>query len=182
MKTGGSLKAVDRLERAYFEMLETTHYTKISVSDIIEKASVSRTTFYRHYVDIFDMHEKVADRLCSILVNTCIKDVLIEGGNDVYEKIAEILCSQDKYINLIAGSNGSRYLFESVYNNAKKFMAPAMNFLSEETVFRLNFIIVATISMYVKDILKGREHRTEFIGICKNIISFDNIRGGIYGE
>ena len=65
--------ARDRLEKAYFEFIEQTHYSKITVSDIISKAGVSRTTFYRHYTDIFDMHKKVAERLSSEIIDNCMK-------------------------------------------------------------------------------------------------------------
>ena len=174
--------AKEKLEIAYFDMLETTHYSKITVADVIEKAGVSRTTFYRHYVDIFDMHEKVADRLTSVLVSTCIKKVLTEGGSGKYEVITEILCSQDKYISLLSGSNGSRYMFERVYDRIGKQIIPALRFLPEETAFRLKFITIATIGMYVKDILDGREHNTEFIEISKKIVNIDSIRGDFYGK
>lgn len=35
--------AADRLEKAYFALLKDTHYSKITVSDIIKKAEISRT-------------------------------------------------------------------------------------------------------------------------------------------
>lgn len=176
------LSARDKMEKAYFELLETTHYSKITVADIIEKAGVSRTTFYRHYMDIFDMHEKVADRLSSVLISTCIKKVLVEGGDDAYLKITEVLCSQDKYIGLISGKNGSRYLFENIYSRVTKYIAPLIKVLPEETVFRLKFITIATIAMYVKDILEGREHNLEFIEICKKIVNLDTIRRDLFGK
>ena len=58
-----NLSARDRLEKAYFELLEEKHFSLITVSELIRKAQVSRTTFYRHYVDIFDMYEKVGDHM-----------------------------------------------------------------------------------------------------------------------
>ena len=181
MKTGRSLKAIDRLEKAYFEMLETTHYSKISVSDIIEKAGVSRTTFYRHYDDIFDMHKKISDKLSSTIINQCIKQILTYGEN-VYSMVVKNFTSQDKYIKLLSGENGSRYLFENVYNHVIKYALPAMKFLPEEMIFRLKFITIATIGVYVKDILEDREHNTDFIEICKAVIDLDKIQGGNYGK
>lgn len=70
-----SKSALDRLEKVNFDMLEGTHYSKITVSDIISKAGVSRTTFYRYYADIFDVHRKIAARLSSTIINECLKNV-----------------------------------------------------------------------------------------------------------
>jgi len=37
------------------EMLKKTSFEKIKVSDILEKAQISRTTFYRHFNDKYDL-------------------------------------------------------------------------------------------------------------------------------
>ncbi len=181
MLQSGKITARDKMEKVYFELLETTHYSKITVSDIIEKAGVSRTTFYRHYVDIFDMHEKVADRLSSGIIEMCIKKIVVDGA-DVYDETVKIFSSQDKYITLLSGENGSRYFFEAMYFNAVKHLIPAMGDLPEELVFRLKFIVIASIGTYVKDILENRAHKTESIEICKKLVDFSDFQGGSYGE
>ena len=101
MFQSGKMTARDKMEKVYFDMLETTHYSKITVSDIISKAGVSRTTFYRHYVDIFDMHEKVADSLSAAIIEMCVKKIVIEGV-DVYDEVLKVFTGQDKYIRLIS--------------------------------------------------------------------------------
>lgn len=181
MFQSGKMTARDKMEKVYFDMLETTHYSKITVSDIISKAGVSRTTFYRHYVDIFDMHEKVADRLSSAIIETCVKKIVIEGV-DVYDEVLKVFAGQDKYIRLISGKNGSRYFFESVFYGGEKHLIPALGNLPEEVVFRLRFIIIASIGVYVKDILENREHKTSFISICKKLVDFNEFREESHGN
>lgn len=181
MPRNGKLSAYEKMEKAYFDLLETTYYSKITVSDIIEKAGVSRTTFYRHYVDIFDMHEKVADRLASSLIEMCIKKVVIEGV-DVYDELVKVFASQDKYIRLVSGKNGSRFFFEAIYTNAMKYLIPAFGKIPEEIEFRLRFIAIAAIGFYVRNILENRELNTEFVDICKRLVDFRKFLGGNYGE
>lgn len=180
MLQSGKITARDKMEKVYFDMLETTHYSKITVSDIISKAGVSRTTFYRHYVDIFDMHEKVADRFASSIIEMCIKKVVIEGV-DVYDELVKVFIGQDKYILLISGKNGSRFFFEAIYHNAMKYLLPVFGKFSEETEFRLRFIAVAAIGVYVRNILENREHNTEFIEVCKKLVDL-KLHGGNYGD
>ncbi len=181
MLQGGKITARDKMESVYFELLETTHYSKIAVSDIINKAGVSRTTFYRHYIDIFDMHEKVADRLSMGIIDTCVREILV-GGADVYDKLMEAFTSQDKYIMLISGENGSRYFFESIYMNALDFFTSHYSELPEEELFRLKFLTIASIGIYVRDILEKRKHNTDIIDICKSIVDPSKFRGGNYGK
>ena len=38
-----------KLIQAFFKLLETKNYAKISVAEIVAEASLSRTTFYRYY-------------------------------------------------------------------------------------------------------------------------------------
>ena len=44
-----------RMKRAMLELMNTLPFSKITVRLICEKAEVNRSTFYAHYVDIYDM-------------------------------------------------------------------------------------------------------------------------------
>jgi len=175
--------ARDRLERAYFELIEQMHYSKITVSDIISKAGVSRTTFYRHYADIFDMHKKVAERLGNAIMETCIEKV-IESKNEeeCFDEILRIFNSQEKYIVFISGENGSRYFFESMFRKASCEFFPAFIHLTEDQLFRLRFMTMSMVGVYVKDILEGREHNPQYITICKKLLNFEELFGGYYAK
>ncbi len=180
------LTAADKMEKAYFEMLETTHYTKISVSDIIEKAGVSRTTFYRHYDDIFDMYEKTADKLSRGIIDECLNIMFVKSG-DTYSQIADVFITQDKYITLISGRNGSRGFFDAMYRNTMQCFTPAFSSITQEKVFRFKFVIIAVIGIYVRKILenevdKREEYDTQIIDICKRVINLEKFAEETYGK
>lgn len=178
-----SQSARQKLDEAYFDMLKEMHYSKITVSDIISKAGISRTTFYRHYVDIFDMHKKVAERLGAAIIENCLKKV-IEAKNEeeCFDEILNIFNTQEKYILLISGENGSRYFFEAMFYKIAQNLFPASINLSENQLFRLRFMTVAAIGAYVRDIMEGREHNTGFITICKKMLNFEELFGGHYAK
>lgn len=44
---------------AYLQLVEEKSIDKITVSEICEMADINRSTFYRHYYDIYDLDEKV---------------------------------------------------------------------------------------------------------------------------
>ncbi len=180
MKTDSALQ---KLEKTYFQMLEQENYAKLSVSEIVSRAGVSRTTFYRHYVDIFDMHKKIAEKLACAFVDECFKLILgANSGKDCFEQIIELFASQEKYVKIISGTNGSRYFFEAIYYNATSSLSPTFVHLSEEQLFRLRFMTISTIGSYVKDILEDREHNAKFIQICKKVLNLEESFGGSYAE
>lgn len=44
---------------AYLQLIEEKSIDKITVSEICEIANINRSTFYRHYYDIYDLEEKI---------------------------------------------------------------------------------------------------------------------------
>lgn len=50
--------AREKLENAFMQMMENKKINEISIKELTKNACVNRTTFYTHYVDIFDLAEK----------------------------------------------------------------------------------------------------------------------------
>lgn len=61
-------EAAKRFEMAFIELIQSKDISGISVSDICRLAGVSRTTFYVHYTDIYDLAEKARRSLEKELV------------------------------------------------------------------------------------------------------------------
>ncbi len=177
------ISAQNKLEKVYFELIEQMHYSKITVSDIISKSGVSRTTFYRYYADIFDMHQKVAEKLGETIIYSCIKKVVeAENEEECFDEILRIFNSQNKYIVLISGENGSRYFFESLFRRSTFDLFPIFAHLTEDQLFRLRFMTISAIGVFVRDILDGREHNPEFITLCKKLLNFEELFGGNHAK
>ena len=63
-----TLKTRKALCEALAELLMEKELHKITVQEIADKADVNRVTFYKHYMDVYDLYENIE------------KDVLIEMG------------------------------------------------------------------------------------------------------
>lgn len=55
--------SVERMEQAMLQLIHTVPVKKITVRLICETAGVNRSTFYAHYMDIYDMLEQMEWRL-----------------------------------------------------------------------------------------------------------------------
>lgn len=53
----------ERMESAMLKLMEKTDPEKITVKKICEAAEVNRSTFYAHYLDIYDMIERMEDNM-----------------------------------------------------------------------------------------------------------------------
>ena len=52
-----------KIEKIFVNLLQTKEVKDISVSEIVKLAKVNRSTFYANYIDIYDLVDKVRDRM-----------------------------------------------------------------------------------------------------------------------
>lgn len=56
-------KSQEKIEKVFIKLLQTKEIEKISVIDIVKLAKVNRSTFYANYIDIYDLRDKVAEKM-----------------------------------------------------------------------------------------------------------------------
>lgn len=56
-------ESIERIEKAFLELLQTKELHEITVSDICKSCELNRSTFYANYIDIFDLANKVGEHL-----------------------------------------------------------------------------------------------------------------------
>ena len=53
----------NKIEKVFIQLIQKKNISEISVSTICEKASLNRSTFYANYIDIYDLVEKVKEKM-----------------------------------------------------------------------------------------------------------------------
>lgn len=61
-------KTQARLENALLSLIKNKKFDSITVGDITELADVNRSTFYRHYLDKYDVLEKIEDEILNHII------------------------------------------------------------------------------------------------------------------
>lgn len=56
-------ESCEKIEKAFVEFLQSKEINQISVTDICKKTSLNRSTFYANYLDIYDLADKIRERL-----------------------------------------------------------------------------------------------------------------------
>lgn len=78
-----SLKTQHQVESALFEIMQTKKFTEISITEIAEKAAVSRMSFYRNYADKTEILEKFLEKI----YHQFLSDVAKQHLNDLSQFI-----------------------------------------------------------------------------------------------
>lgn len=55
--------SVDKIEKAFIELLQTKDLDRISVSEICKITNLNRSTFYSNFLDVYDLADKVCKHL-----------------------------------------------------------------------------------------------------------------------
>ena len=56
-------ESVAAIEKAFIELLQTRDFKAVTVSDICKLTGLNRSTFYANYVDVYDLADKLRERL-----------------------------------------------------------------------------------------------------------------------
>jgi len=56
-------ESVSKIEKAFMELLQSKELKEISVSEICKITKLNRSTFYANFLDIYDLADKLCDKL-----------------------------------------------------------------------------------------------------------------------
>ncbi|MFT8450245.1 MAG: TetR/AcrR family transcriptional regulator, partial [Lentilactobacillus hilgardii] len=125
------LRTEASIQNAFIKVCEKKGFTKMTINDIATTASISRGTFYLHYVDKFDMLKKYqTNLLCAVtdIFNNYPKPQTLEtkekyvGNQNAFYKLFDYLYSHRQLTNVllqIPDSNIINRIKEIIANEIK---------------------------------------------------------------
>lgn len=97
------------IENAFLELMKEKHYTKISVREITEKADINRSTFYRHYLDTYDLLDKIEERVNGEVGEAIVKITrsdYVPGRHPFHVGVFQVLEKNREVFQILFSSNG----------------------------------------------------------------------------
>jgi AcrR family transcriptional regulator len=82
------LKSQEAIKKAFVELMSEKRFDGITIQEISDRADVSRRTFYLHYLDKFDLLDKLIEEHIKNLRDLCVSlsDMdFIDGGQFFFE-------------------------------------------------------------------------------------------------
>ncbi len=79
------------IQEAFFSLIKTKPFSKITISDICKLADISRPTFYLHYEDIYALLDEIGENMItSAKLNEMMK-LTIDDQDAIYTSILNLL-------------------------------------------------------------------------------------------
>lgn len=108
------------ITQSFFALLKENPVRKITVTKICEVSGVNRTTFYKYYLDVWDLLDQIEAGLAeemNAFIEGAVKD---DSRQSIVHILKAIRANGDKYL-LLASDNGDRNYIENIlkkwYNN-----------------------------------------------------------------
>lgn len=111
-----------KIEKAFIELIQTKEINEITITDICKKTNLNRSTFYANYIDIYDLIDK-------------IKDKMITDFFEIYkDKVTSKQHSYD-FLKLFKHIKENQ-LFYKTYFKLNIDLSPAIEFIEQKEVER----------------------------------------------
>ncbi len=94
-----------KVRTVFLNLLEEKPVGRISVTEICTRAKINRTTFYKNYVDVFDLMEKTEE----YVLESFREKLVFDENRNLVDSLIETLSMAQKYIGKYApllGENG----------------------------------------------------------------------------
>lgn len=121
------------IEQSFLKLLREKPLAKITVTELCEKAQINRATFYKHYLDVPDLLEKIEETLFNqIRASLGAEDLKLKT---FLVKMMDYTKQHQERFMAVGGSNGDPDLmtktFAVCYESAYPLLARNLQTLSE---------------------------------------------------
>ncbi len=87
----------EKIESVFLELLQTREIARITVCDLCKRTGLNRSTFYANYVDIYDLADRIRNRLEEEVHVLYYNDLSSNPGNDYLQLFRHIRDNQPLY-------------------------------------------------------------------------------------
>ena len=112
-----AVRSRQMIKKAFAEMLNEKDISKITVTDIVEKAGISRGTFYAHYMDVYDLYNAIQSNMMEAVKETIeqvgAKTILL-NPTEVLSQAFHFLDEKKFYYKLFITSSRSDALVKRI--------------------------------------------------------------------
>lgn len=106
--------ATEKIEKAFIEALQTKNLDEINVTDLVKEAHINRSTFYVNYLDIYDLADKVKEKMFHDLLELYKEESIKQEHSYNYLKLFTHIKENQIYYKTMFKLN---FDFMNYYNN-----------------------------------------------------------------
>jgi len=115
------VRTQEAIKKAFLELMSEKNFDSITIQDIADRANINRATVYLHYLDKFDLLDKIIEEHIDNMVNLCESETEMDWIESTVHCM-EYLERNYLFFSTMLASEGARY-FRSrfVQHNIEEF-------------------------------------------------------------
>ena len=114
-------KAVEAVKAQFLRMREKLPIEKITVEALCRQADVNRSTFYRHFADVYALERAMEEELLQFWAEKLLED------RSIYDDIRAFFRKFDEIMNQGESRKRKECLFRSDYNRMMRSLAAVLS-------------------------------------------------------
>lgn len=100
------------IKTAFAELLNEKDINKITVTDIVDRANISRGTFYAHYLDVYDLYAAIQSNMIEaideLFERLGTRNVILNPSEALMRALIFLELNKDYYRLFVTSSNGQQ--------------------------------------------------------------------------
>lgn len=157
---------------------EKREIKSITITELVELAGITRSTFYTHYDNIYEVAKDLQDEILDILFNNINQIKTLADMQDYVLMILKHLEANEELYRMILSSDEPLLFMNRLNKMMNKHLTDFFNNRSDEQLLNINFFVDGTIHLFIKYFRNEIDISLEelylyVINIFKQIFKFD---------
>lgn len=176
------------IRETFINLLEKKSINKITVSEICKEADINRATFYRYYLDVYDLYDKVRDEFVVKLMGSIKTNDNIYTVSSYSRGLLETLISDKKLTKILFNTSDGMGTFlndilEITYDNCyKKWKNDYLDLEDEDISYASIFIFNGALGIINYWVKNDFEQDIDYISNIIERLSYSGIKKFIYKD
>ncbi len=124
------------IKQAFAELLNEKDMSKITVTDIVERANISRGTFYAHYLDVYDLYAAIQSNIVEAIDDAIDSigpaNIILDPTEAINFGISFLDKNKTYYKLFLTSSHGETLIKRIISLAEEKFAHEISNLFPEE--------------------------------------------------
>lgn len=173
------------IKDSLINLLNQKEINKITVSEICSLADINRATFYRYYLDVYDLIEKIKDEFTKEIIVAINNLEENHSESEFVRKILIILLENKELVKVLFTVKHNLYFFNDIlditYNMCKNKWLTDLKTIEEEDIeYSIAFIFNGSLGVINYWIRNDFKDNVDKIANTIETLSFLGIRKYIY--
>ena len=147
-----SRRTREKIKKAFAVLMkEKNDLNKITVTALVSKAEITRSAFYTHYDNIYDVAGEIHDDVLDFLISSIDKLKNLKNIDEYFDEIFSYINKNHDFYSMILSSNTPLFFTESLSKTISKYINQSLGDENNKDLsLRLSLFIDGSISLVIK--------------------------------